>query len=226
LAAALAAGTKVQAQKCFYQGIKSYVGPLPRAFPTNGTTAPQAMTSREDTNGLADFQALIAGNRAAIYRVAYRLTGNHEDAQDLVQEGLIEAFQAFDRFRIGTHFDRWVSQIMTHTYIDKFRRRRRLSAIPLDAIAQQGEEGSLADSSADPQQMLDRAAFSDTLQGALDRLSPEFRAAVVLCDVNGLSYEEASRVLRCPVGTVRSRLHRARSQLQVWLRPLLRDDER
>jgi len=184
------------------------------------------MTSRGETNGLGDFQALVAGHRAAIYRLAYRLTGNHEDAQDLVQESLIEAFQAFDRFRIGTHFDRWVYQIMTRTYIDKHRRRKRLNAVPFDAIAQQREDGLLADATADPQAMLDKAAFSDTLQEALDRLSPEFRAAVVLCDVNELSYEEASRVLRCPVGTVRSRLHRARGQLQIWLRPLLRGGER
>lgn len=168
-------------------------------------------------NRLEDFQALIAGYQAAIYRIAYRLTGNRDDAEDLVQESLVEAFQAFDRFRVGTRFDQWVYRIMTRNYIDKFRRHRRVHSISLEEVCQQGETARLADSTADPQEMIEKTVWSESVQTALDRLTPEFRAVVVLCDAQGLSYDEASEVLRCPVGTIRSRLHRARYQLRTWL---------
>jgi RNA polymerase sigma-70 factor (ECF subfamily) len=84
-------------------------------------------------------------------------------------------------------------------------------------VAQGEEAPQLADMRHSPQEMLERAAWSAPLQQALAGLSPEFRAAVILCDAQGLSYEQASQVLRCPVGTVRSRLHRARDQLRAWL---------
>jgi len=170
-------------------------------------------------NGLDDFQALVAGYQDAIYRVAYRLTGHPEDAEDLVQESLIEAFQAFGRFRLGTRFDHWLYRIMTRNYIDRFRRRRRLDTVSLEEVSRDGETGDFADSSSDPQALLEKNQWSESLQAALAQLTPDFRAVVVLCDAQGLSYEETSKVLGCPIGTVRSRLHRARCQLRTWLRP-------
>jgi RNA polymerase sigma-70 factor (ECF subfamily) len=185
----------------------------------------QLMAPPADPSELDDFQALVAAHQAGIYRLGYRLTGNRDDAEDLVQEALIEAFQAFGRFRAGTHFDRWVYRIMTRTYIDKFRRRKRFDPVPLDDAALNGDRPELTDSSSDPQQVLERTMTSAPVQEALDRLPPEFRAAVVLCDVQEASYEEAARALGCPVGTVRSRLHRARHLLRNWLQPLLADNE-
>jgi RNA polymerase sigma-70 factor (ECF subfamily) len=183
------------------------------------------MPSRAEPNWLDDFQALVERHQAAVYRVAYRLAGKREDAEDLVQESLIEAFQAFDRFRIGTRFDRWVFNIMTRTYIDKFRRRKRLSTVSFEEVSDERNPTQPADSTADPQQVLDRETWSESVQVGLNRLPPEFRAVVVLCDAQGFSYEEASRALRCPVGTVRSRLHRARGQLRTWLRQIVQTKE-
>lgn len=181
--------------------------------------------TRGRANGLDDFQALVTGYRDAIFRLACRLTGNRDRAEDLVQESLIEAFQAFDHFRIGTHFDRWVYQIMTRTFIDKFKRRKGVNAISFEDVAQGEDSPHLADSRNSPHEMLDRVSWSAQLQEALGRLSPEFRAAVILCDAQGLSYEEASQVLGCPVGTVRSRLHRARDQLRARLTQRLGPEE-
>jgi RNA polymerase sigma-70 factor (ECF subfamily) len=169
-----------------------------------------------------DFQVLVAAHRAGLWRVAYRLTGNRDDAEDLLQESLIEAFQAFGRFQMGTAFERWVYRIMTRTFIDKFRRRKRLGSVPLEEISRHGQMSQLADFSMDPQQISERTEWSEPVQAALSRLAPAFRAVVIMCDAEGLSYEEASRVLACPMGTVRSRLHRARDQLRSWLRPVLR----
>jgi len=181
-----------------------------------------SMLSEPRAQTADDFQVLVAAHRAGLWRVAYRLTGNRDDAEDLLQESLIEAFQAFGRFQMGTAFERWVYRIMTRTFIDKFRRRKRLGSVPLEEISRHGQMSQLADFSMDPQQISERTEWSEPVQAALSRLAPAFRAVVIMCDAEGLSYEEASRVLACPMGTVRSRLHRARDQLRSWLRPVLR----
>ena len=167
------------------------------------------------------FEALAERHRGAIYGLAYRLTGNRDDAEDLVQDTLIEAFRAFARFTAGTRFDRWVCQIMTRNFIDSRRRSRVRRCVPLDDVS---NGMGLSDRAADPQAIVESRAREARLQEALNQIPPEFRAAVMLCDGQGFSYEEASRALRCPVGTVRSRLHRAREQLRQLLRELARKD--
>ena len=82
---------------------------------------------------LAAFEELVLRHQTRIYRVAYRLTGNHDDAEDLAQEAIIEAFRAFDRYQPGTYFDRWLSRIMSRTFIDIVRRRNRRPVVSLDA---------------------------------------------------------------------------------------------
>jgi RNA polymerase sigma-70 factor (ECF subfamily) len=172
------------------------------------------------THRLAAFEELVERHQSQIYRVAYRLTGNHDDAEDLAQEAIVEAFHAFDRYQPGTYFDRWLYRIMSRTYIDIVRRRNRRPMISLDAPI--GGEGDplvalMGDSRDDPQQRTEATDLEATIQAALDRLPEEFRAAVVLADIEGLSYDEVAHALRCPVGTVRSRLHRARQALREEL---------
>jgi RNA polymerase sigma-70 factor (ECF subfamily) len=183
--------------------------------------------SAEEERALAAlFEALVHQHRDQIYRVAYRLTGNYDEAQDLVQDALIEAYQAFGRFERGTHFDRWLYRIMANTNIDRVRRRRRLQMESLDAPVER-EDGSrveheIADTTQDPVVHLLEGQLEEPLQRALDALPREFRSVVVLCDMEGLSYEEISGALHCPVGTVRSRLHRGRNLLRKMLAPHLR----
>jgi RNA polymerase sigma-70 factor, ECF subfamily len=169
----------------------------------------------------AAFEELLERHLRQIYRVAFRLTGNHADAEDLVQDAVIEAFRAFDRFQPGTHFDRWVYRIMTHTHIDAVRRRARRPEVSLEApVRSTGDPlgAFLGDVRDDPQQRTERVDLSGDIQAALDRLPEEFRTAVILADIEGLSYDEVAFVVRCPVGTVRSRLHRARDMLRKALR--------
>jgi RNA polymerase sigma-70 factor, ECF subfamily len=165
-----------------------------------------------------EFEALLRQHQDRLYAMAYRLTGNPDDAQDLLQQGLIEAYTAFDRFETGTRFDRWVYRIMYHSFLDLVRRRPRFQLLSLDA-PWDDEEGNRAahdvpDSRCGPETTLMDGVLSEPLQRALDSLPPEFRAVVVLADMQELSYEEVARALRCPVGTVRSRLHRARALLR------------
>jgi RNA polymerase sigma-70 factor (ECF subfamily) len=179
----------------------------------------------ESTNArLAAFEELIQQHLRRIYRVAYRLAGNHDDAEDLAQEAIVEAFRAFDRYQPGTYFDRWLYRIMTRTHIDLVRRRGRRPEVSLDAPV--NPEGDplvmlVGDDRDDPQRLTETRDLDGTIQAALDRLPDEFRTVVVLADIEGLSYDEVAAAMRCPIGTVRSRLHRAREMLRHALRPYL-----
>jgi RNA polymerase sigma-70 factor, ECF subfamily len=171
---------------------------------------------------LAAFEELLSSHLRSIYRVAYRLAGNADDAEDLMQEAVAEAFLAFDRYQPGTYFDRWVFRIMHRTHIDWIRRRGRRPEVSFDApAAPEGEPllARLGDSGTDPQQLTETQDLDGPIQAALDSLPPEFRTVVVLADIEGLSYDEIAAAAACPVGTVRSRLHRAREALREALRP-------
>jgi RNA polymerase sigma-70 factor (ECF subfamily) len=180
---------------------------------------------------LAAFEELVRRHLRSIYRVAYRLTGDPDDAEDLMQEAVAEAFRAFDRYQPGTFFDRWVYRIMRRTHIDWIRRRGRRPEVSFDAPAATAPDGDplsarLGDTGHDPQQLIERRDLAGPVQAALDALPAEFRTVVVLADIEGLSYDEIAAVAACPVGTVRSRLHRAREALRSALQPYLRGEER
>jgi RNA polymerase sigma-70 factor (ECF subfamily) len=179
---------------------------------------------RDDT--IDRFEALLREYQAAIYRFAFRLCGNRDSAEDLLQESLIEAFEAFGRFRVGTHFDRWVYRIMRNTYVDRVRREPKSKVESLDArlVLLGGEEISreLVDLSSAPDTALMARTLDGPIQEALDALPEEFRTVVILVDLEGLSYEDVREVLGCPVGTVRSRLHRGRSILKEKLKRYVR----
>ena len=204
-------------------GVASMTSSFPPAGDTEDGGIPIAEVNRPAYR-LAAFEELVQRHQTQIYRVAYRLTGNHDDAEDLAQEAIVEAFRAFDRYQPGTYFDRWLYRIMSRTYIDTIRRRNRRPFVSLDA-PMSGEGDPLAsvvgDSSQDPQQLTETLDLDGVIQSALDRLPEEFRTAVVLADIEGLSYDEVAVAARCPVGTVRSRLHRARQMLRAALAPHL-----
>ncbi len=141
-----------------------------------------------------------------LYNVAYRLAGNDDDANDLAQEALLRVRKGLESYQPGS-MEAWLSRIVTNVFLDEVRRRKRR---PVEALP------------ADPDRLLPPSAaadvptdrLSDEVQSALRSLPEDFRAAVVLCDVVGLSYEEISEALDVPVGTVRSRIHRGRRALR------------
>ncbi len=146
-----------------------------------------------------------------LYMLAFRLTGNNDDAQDLVQEVLLRVRRGLETYRPGS-FEGWLSRITTNTFLDEVRRRRRRPADPFpddpDRVVPPADAADVA---------LAAEALPDDVQSALRRLAPDYRAAVVLCDVVGLSYQEIADAVDAPVGTVRSRIHRGRSQLRELL---------
>jgi RNA polymerase sigma-70 factor (ECF subfamily) len=159
------------------------------------------------------WEQIVADHSARVYRLAYRLTGNRYDAEDLTQETFVRVFRSLSTYSPGT-FEGWLHRITTNLFLDQVRRRNRIRMDGLGDRAEQipGREG--ADS---PERGYEHANLDHDVQRALDALSPEFRAAVVLCDIEGLSYEEIAVTLGIKLGTVRSRIHRARAQLRESL---------
>ena len=172
-------------------------------------------TTRFDASGRAadmpTWSELVAQHGDRVYRLAFRLCGNAHDAEDITQEAFIRVFRSLDKYRPGT-FEGWMHRIVTNLFLDMARRRSRIrfEALPDDAERVPGHERS-------PEQVLAEESFDPVLQSALDNLSPEFRAAVVLSDIEDLSYEEVGRILGVKMGTVRSRIHRGRAALRAEL---------
>src|SRR4051794_8644092 len=146
-----------------------------------------------------------------LYTVAYRLTGNPEDARDVVQETLLRVRTGLRTYRPGS-MEGWLSRIATNVFLDEMRRRKRR---PLDRLPEEPDRVIPPSMSAD--EALAAVTISGDVQAAIDRLPEDFRAAVVLSDVVGLSYAEIGEALSVPLGTVRSRIHRGRSLLRSSL---------
>lgn len=173
---------------------------------------------------LEAFEALVERYGRQIYNIAYRMAGNDADAKDLTQEAFIRVFRAFRRIDPQASLERWLYRIVSNLYIDMLRRRPKVRIESLDApvITPKGGEISrdVPDARADPEAEVLDAQLDSDVQRALLGLSPDLRAVVALSDIEGYSYEEIGEMLRIPVGTVKSRLHRARRTLQDRLHHL------
>ncbi|HLA67059.1 MAG TPA: sigma-70 family RNA polymerase sigma factor [Acidimicrobiia bacterium] len=146
-----------------------------------------------------------------IYNFAYRLTGNADDAHDLVQEVLLRVRKGLLAYTPGS-FEGWLWRITRNAFLDEMRRRKRRPTVPLPE-GDRDETGAVPS----PEDVLAGTRLSGEVQAALLQLPYDFREAVVLCDVVGLSYEEIAAAADVPVGTVRSRIHRGRRMLKDLL---------
>ena len=155
------------------------------------------------------WEEIVATHSARVYRLAYRLTGNPHDAEDLTQEVFVRVFRSLSSYTPGT-FEGWLHRITTNLFLDQARRK---SKIRFDALSDDAESRFPSRAAAPDAQVMD-GIFEDDVESALAALPPDFRAAVVLCDIEGLSYEDIADVLGLKLGTVRSRIHRGRSMLR------------
>ncbi len=173
------------------------------------------MTQDQDRKTKFEAEALV--HLDALYGLGLRLTGGDAArSEDLVQESMLKAYRAWDDFRPGTNCRAWLMTILRNTFINEFRsQRRRPVAIEYDEVADRSVFADLTD--ADPEGGFFERLIDQEVVAAIDALPEEFRVPVVLSDLEGLSYQEISEVMAIPLGTVKSRLFRARRRLQVKL---------
>ncbi len=152
---------------------------------------------------------VVRTHSARVFRLAYRLTGNRHDAEDLTQDVFVRVFRSLSTYTPGT-FEGWLHRITTNLFLDRVRRAQR---VRFYALADDAPE-RLAGKEPTPAQAYDDRHLDPDVEAALAQLAPDFRAAVVLCDIEGLSYEEIATTLDVKLGTVRSRIHRGRAILR------------
>ena len=183
--------------------------------------APEAPEAPEALTGTAAFDAgtgqmpswgeLVREHADSVYRLAYRLTGDQHDAEDLTQETFMRVFRNVSKYQPGT-FEGWLHRITTNLFMDMVRHRAK---IRMEALPEDYERVPAATMT--PEQAYSASMLDPALQRALDELGPDFKVAVLLCDVVGMSYEEIADTLGVKMGTVRSRIHRGRTQLRESL---------
>jgi RNA polymerase sigma-70 factor, ECF subfamily len=168
----------------------------------------------------SEFEAEAVPHMDVLFNFALRTTGNGDDAHDLLQETYMKAFRFWDKYEKGTNVRAWLFRIMKNSYINRYRKETREPGM-VDYGDVENFYDSIRDDSTDSndlQQKMYNNMLSDEVTQALQSLPEDFRTVVILCDIEGLTYEEISDFLNCPIGTVRSRLHRGRKMLEDMLR--------
>ena len=165
------------------------------------------------------FERLVLEYEKSVYNIALRMTGNSEDASDMTQEAFIKAYNSLQSFRGDSKFSVWLYRIATNVCLDFLRSRSRRPTVSLSVEDNEGDEVQLdvADESQSPELLLDRQMTRESVRRGLDTLSPEYRQILLLREIQGLSYDEISQALGLEVGTVKSRIFRARKKLCAFL---------
>ncbi|MFQ5639091.1 MAG: sigma-70 family RNA polymerase sigma factor [bacterium] len=179
-------------------------------------------TTTANENKRREFEVLAFPYMDSLYHTALRMTKNELDAEDLVQDVYVRAFRFFHKFQEGSNFKAWIFKILTNTFINQYRKK---SKQPLHVEFDKVRVSQFIDSDEKyvglPLIKSDKknydALFDDQIMEALDQLPDEFRTIVMLADVELFSYKEISKIIGCPMGTVMSRLSRARKRLQEML---------
>ena len=188
--------------------------PAARRTQSGGTEEEAGLLRAAQGGDPAAFGELVRRYQRPVYRVAYALTRNASDADDLAQETFVRAYQAIGRFRVGEPLFPWLARIATNLAISLFRRRKRRPETPIEPLIEAGRQWGAED---DPARGVEEDERARHMQAAFAELKPEHQAVLALRVIEEQSYEEIAATLRVPVGTVMSRLSRARAELKVHL---------
>jgi RNA polymerase sigma-70 factor, ECF subfamily len=172
-----------------------------------------------------EFEAEAYPHKDILFNFALRTTGDKDDAHDLLQETFMKAFRFWDKYEKGTNIRAWLFRIMKNSYINRYRKETREPGM-VDYDDVENFYDLIRDDSTDSndlQKKMYSNMLSDEVTEALQSLPEDFRTVVILCDIEGLMYDEISEFLNCPIGTVRSRLHRGRKMLEEKLYDYAKD---
>ena len=179
-----------------------------------------ALIKEAQRGDLDSFNTLVLTYQDILFNTALRIMGDEDHAADATQEAFLSAFRAIKSFRGGS-FKAWLMRTVTNACYDELRRQRRRPTTPLEPETDDGEEMEtprwLADPSMSPEEVAETDDLEHAIQHCLDELPIEFRAVVVLTDIQGMDYQEVSHAVRVPLGTIKSRLARARLRLRECL---------
>jgi len=171
----------------------------------------------------AAFDVLVRAYEKRVYNLAYRLSASYDDANDISVDAFLRVFQAIKLFRGDAHFSTWLFRIVTNVYLDRRKRTRNKQHLSLEEYIELEENSvsrQIEDPSPTPELLIESREKTDLLQAAINELPDYQRAMVVLYHTEGLSYEEIAAVFSLPIGTVKSRLNRARLMLKNKLDPV------
>jgi len=178
--------------------------------------AEKEMTIPENNPKHGEFEREAVPHMDILYNYALRMTGSRDDAHDLVQETYLKAYRFWDKYEKGTNIRAWLFRIMKNSYINRYRKEvKEPETVDYEEI--QNFYNIIRDEATDPNDLEEKifgGLLEDDVAKALESLPEDFRTVVILCDIEGLSYEEISEFVECPIGTVRSRLHRGRNILR------------
>lgn len=165
------------------------------------------------------FETLVLEYEKNVYNIALRMTGNSEDAADMTQEAFIKAYNSLQSFRGDSKFSVWLYRIVSNVCLDFLRSKNRRPTVSLSVEDDDGEDAQLdvADESQSPELLLDRKLTRDSVRRGLDSLPPDYRQILLLREIQGLSYDEIAQALSLEIGTVKSRIFRARKRLCTFL---------
>ena len=179
-----------------------------------------AELTREEIQKQEDFEEEIVPHLDAMYNFALRLTSDPSDAEDLVQDTIVKAFRFFSSYEKGTNAKAWLFRILKNSYINNYRKQsKKPNQVDYDEVSSFYEtiRADRTDTS-DLEDKMFRELVDDDISQALEELPEDFRTVVLLCDVEGFTYEEIANMLDVPIGTIRSRLHRGRNLLKAQLK--------
>jgi len=174
------------------------------------------------TDSQHEFEKLFLRSQRRAYNLAYRLTGNSADAEDVSQDAYVRAWHNFETYDPSRSFEGWLFRIITNRVIDMRRRQKRVPMYSLDTPVQGDDDGQplaheFAAPDSNPQDIVINPIMDEKLQKALASLPTDYRTAILMCDVEQKSYQDIAIAMRCAIGTVRSRIHRARVMLRKQL---------
>jgi RNA polymerase sigma-70 factor, ECF subfamily len=172
--------------------------------------------SPEELKKQKDFRVEMLPHLESMYNFALHLTNDHDDAEDLVQDTMVKAFRFFSSYEKGTNAKAWLYRILKNSFINRYRKVSKLPVqVDFDEISTFYETiRSEQSETTDLQELYFRGMMGDEISKALEKLPEDFRSVVVLCDIDGFTYEEIANMLDVPIGTIRSRLHRGRNLLR------------
>lgn len=179
-----------------------------------------AELTKEEIQKQEDFEEEIVPHLDAMYNFALRLTSDPSDAEDLVQDTIVKAYRFFSSYEKGTNAKAWLFRILKNSYINNYRKQsKQPNQVDYDEVSSFYEtiRADRTDTS-DLEDKMFRELIDDDISNALEELPEDFRTVVLLCDVEGFTYEEIANMLDVPIGTIRSRLHRGRNLLKAQLK--------